>query len=84
MWEGSPCLIRLAGWSLRARRSTWCSAAVTLKQHPEVVVAVMQTAASDWAASRLAVAIERVAAALVEPVEEPPIMPARELLRVQP
>ena len=58
--------------------------AVTLEQHPEVVVAVMQTAASDWAASRLAVAIERVAAALVEPVEEPPIMPARELLRVQP
>ena len=54
------------------------------QQHPEVVVAVMQTAASDWAASRLAVAIERVAAALVEPVEEPPIMPARELLRVQP
>ncbi|MGA7150687.1 MAG: hypothetical protein WBY84_04650, partial [Pseudolabrys sp.] len=42
------------------------------RQHPEVVVAVMQTAASDWAASRLAVAIERVAAALVEPVEEPP------------
>ena len=54
------------------------------QQHPEVVVAVMQTAASDWAASRLAVAIEGVAAALVEPVEEPPIMPARELLRVQP
>jgi hypothetical protein len=54
------------------------------EQHPEVVVAVMQTAASDWAASRLAVAIERVAAALVEPVEEPPIMPARELLRAQP
>ena len=37
-----------------------------------VLVAVMQTAASDWAASRLAVAIERVAAALVEPAEEPP------------
>ena len=54
------------------------------EQLPKVVVAVMQTAASDWAASRLAVAIERVAAALVEPVEEPPIMPARELLRVQP
>jgi hypothetical protein len=52
--------------------------------HPEMVAIVMQTAASDWAASRLAVAIERVAAALVEPVEEPPIMPARELLRVQP
>ena len=54
------------------------------REHPEVVVAVMQTAASDWAAARLAVAIERVAAALVEPVEEPPIMPARELLRVRP
>ena len=36
------------------------------EQHPEVVVAVMQTAASDWAASRLAVAIERVAVALGE------------------
>ena len=32
----------------------------------------MQTAASDWAAARLAVAIERVAEALVEPAEEPP------------
>ena len=52
--------------------------------HPVLVANVMQTAASDWAASRLAVAIERVAAALVERAEEPPIMPARELLRVQP
>jgi hypothetical protein len=35
-----------------------------------VVVAVMQTAASDWAASRLAVAIERVAVALLAEEEE--------------
>ena len=27
------------------------------EQHPEVVVAVMQTAASDWAASRVAEAL---------------------------
>ena len=30
-------------------------------QYPELVAVVMQTAASDWAAARLAVAIERVA-----------------------
>jgi hypothetical protein len=36
--------------------------------HPEVVVAIMQSAASDWAASRLAVAVESVAQALL--VEE--------------
>jgi hypothetical protein len=36
--------------------------------HPEVVIAVMQSAASDWAAARLGVAIERVADALL--VEE--------------
>ena len=35
-----------------------------------VLVAVMQTAASDWAASRLAVAIERVAVALLAEGEE--------------
>ena len=40
------------------------------RQHPELVVAVMQTAASDWAASRLAVAIERVAVALLAEDEE--------------
>ena len=33
--------------------------------HPELVAIVVQTAASDWAAARLAVAIERVAEALV-------------------
>jgi hypothetical protein len=43
-------------------------------QHPEVVAAVMQSAASDWAASRLAVAIKRVAEALL--VEET-VVPAR-------
>ena len=38
--------------------------------HPELVAVVMQTAASDWAASRLAVAIERVAVALLAEDEE--------------
>ena len=33
--------------------------------HPDVVSAVVQSAASDWAATRLAIAIERVAAALL-------------------
>jgi hypothetical protein len=33
--------------------------------HPELVIAVVNAASSDWAASRLAVAIERVAEALV-------------------
>jgi hypothetical protein len=36
--------------------------------HPDVVTAMVQSAASDWAATRLAIAIERVAAALL--VEE--------------
>jgi hypothetical protein len=55
--------------------------------HPELVVAVMQSAASDWAAARLAIAIERVAEApLAEEEESNPgrpdlLMPARELLR---
>ena len=31
--------------------------------HPELVIAVMNAASSDWAASRLAVAIEQVAVA---------------------
>jgi hypothetical protein len=35
--------------------------------HPEVVVAVMQTAASDFAALAVANAIQSVAAALLEP-----------------
>jgi hypothetical protein len=36
--------------------------------HPELVIAVMNAASSDWAAARLGVAIERVAEALL--VEE--------------
>jgi hypothetical protein len=38
--------------------------------HPELVIAVMQSAASDWAAARLGVAIERVAEALLVEEEE--------------
>ena len=37
-----------------------------------MLVAVVQTAASDWAASRLAVAIERVAVALLAEDEQVP------------
>jgi hypothetical protein len=51
--------------------------------NPQLVAVVMQSAASDWAAARLAAAIERVAEALL--VEEAqPIVPARELLRARP
>jgi hypothetical protein len=42
-----------------------------LKHFCVLVIAVMNAASSDWAASRLGVAIERVAEALVEPEEEP-------------
>jgi prolyl-tRNA editing enzyme YbaK/EbsC (Cys-tRNA(Pro) deacylase) len=35
------------------------------RSHPEVLVVVVQSAASDWAAQRLGVAIERVAEALL-------------------
>jgi hypothetical protein len=46
---------------------------------------VVQSAASDWAATRLALAIERVAAALlVEEETQQHIVPARELLRPRP
>ena len=46
---------------------------------------VMQSAASDWAATRLAVAIEHVAIALAEPEEtQQHILPGRELLRPRP
>jgi hypothetical protein len=38
--------------------------------HPDVVAAVMASAASDWAASRIAVAIEGVAVALAEDASE--------------
>jgi hypothetical protein len=57
------------------------------RSHPEVLVVVVQSAASDWAAARLAAAIEHVAEALlVEEAEEAQrqIMPARELLRPRP
>ena len=54
--------------------------------HPDVVAAVVQSAASDWAATRLAVAIERVAEALLaeEAEEAQRILPARELPRARP
>jgi hypothetical protein len=53
--------------------------------HPDVVSAVVSSAASDWAATRLAVAIERVAEALlVEEAETQRILPPHELLRPRP
>jgi hypothetical protein len=56
------------------------------REHPEVVVVVVQSAASDWAAQRLGIAIERVAEALLveEAAETQRIMPAHELLRGRP
>ena len=54
------------------------------REHPEVLVVVVQSAASDWAAARLAAAIEHVAIALAEPEETQRIVPARELLRPRP
>ena len=56
------------------------------EQHPEVVVVVVQSAASDWAAARLAAAIERVAEALLaedEPVPQngPGIVRAHGVMR---
>ena len=44
----------------------------------------MNAASSDWAASRLGVAIERVAEALLVEEEAQRIVPARELLRPRP
>ena len=52
------------------------------RAHPEVLVVVVQSAASDWAAARLAAAIEHVAIALAEPEQH--IVPAHELLRPRP
>jgi hypothetical protein len=55
------------------------------REHPDVLVVVVQSAASDWAAARLALAIERVAEALlVEEETQQHIVPARELLRPRP
>jgi hypothetical protein len=41
-----------------------------LAAHPELVIAVMNAASSDWTASRLAVAIEQVAVALLAEDEQ--------------
>ena len=54
------------------------------QQHPELLIVVVQSAASDWAAARLATAIEHVAIALAEPEEPQRILPAHELLRPRP
>ncbi|OLB71556.1 MAG: hypothetical protein AUI16_23100 [Alphaproteobacteria bacterium 13_2_20CM_2_64_7] len=54
-------------------------------QHPELVAAVMQSAASDWAATRLSAALEFIARSLlVEEEEAQHIVPAHELLRPRP
>jgi hypothetical protein len=54
------------------------------RENPQVLVAVLNAASSDWAASRLAAAIERVAEALLVEEEVQHIVPAGELLRVRP
>ena len=54
------------------------------REHPEGLVVVVQSAASDWAAARLAAAIEHVAIALAEPEETQHIVQPRELLRPRP
>ena len=63
--ERGACLIPIRRLELAQREIDRVFGSGHAEQHPEVVVAVMQTAASDWAASRLAVAIERVAVALL-------------------
>ena len=50
------------------------------REHPEVLVVVVQSAASDWAAQRLGVAIERVAEALL--VEDEPAPGRRESVSI--
>jgi hypothetical protein len=52
--------------------------------HPELVIAVVNAASSDRAAARLALAIERVAEALLVEEEAQRIVPARELRRARP
>jgi hypothetical protein len=54
------------------------------RENPQVLVAVLNAASSDWAASRLAVAIERVAEALLVEEEAQRIVSARELMRARP
>jgi hypothetical protein len=70
--------------SRRVTRSTACSGTATLPPTPRLVIAVVNAASSDWAASRLAAAIERVAEALLVEEEAQRIVPARELLRARP
>jgi hypothetical protein len=48
--------------------------------HPEILVGVLQSAASDFAALTIARALQDVALALAEP----DIVPAREMLRARP
>jgi hypothetical protein len=53
--------------------------------HPELVIAVVNAASSDYAAQLIARSLQDIAAALVEPEEETQrITPARELLGPRP
>jgi hypothetical protein len=59
--------------SLAQQKSTSCSAPIMRARIPRCWFVVVQSAASDWAAARLAVAIERAAEALLaedEPVPQ--------------
>jgi hypothetical protein len=51
------------------------------QQHPELVIAVMNAASSDWFAMRLSAAIEFVGRALAEPEEPQHIVHPRQLVR---
>jgi hypothetical protein len=55
----SPASSRIAVSAARWYRSTSYSVTNYAREHPEVVVVVVQSAASDWVASHLAGAIER-------------------------
>ena len=57
---------------------------MAMPRHIPDVTAVVQSAASDWAAARLAAAIERAAESLLVEEETQRILPARELLRPRP
>ena len=52
MWEGEMMSDPISRLELARQEIDRVSGSGHARQHPEVVVAVMQTAASDWAASR--------------------------------
>jgi hypothetical protein len=53
-------------------------------RHPELVIAVVNAASSDYAAQLVTRALQDIAAALLEPEEAQHVVPAHELLRPRP